>query len=687
MNNKQFKTIRSVRFKRFAHKSYSTFNSLQKAITIGVLSGCTLVSAHAASVQSIEKTNMTVSSDTISKKTLEEVVVTATKVDLPLNLATKQVTVLSSKDIERAPVKSVQDLLNYVAGVDLLQRGPHGVQADISLRGGSFDQAAILLNGINLTNPQTGHYSFDIPINLSDIERIEIVQGPSSLVYGAGAFSGGINIITKKDSRTNGYLKAEGGMHGLFGAEGRGAYKSNWGSHSLSAGYGRSDGYIANSDYKITNILFQNNLRFGNIGNVDVQMGYNDKKYGANTFYTAAYPNQYDDTQGMFASVKGATNGKLRVLPQLYWSRHYDCFQLIREGTPNVPSWYKDHNYHQSNVYGSNLGFQYVSAIGITSFGGELRSENILSSVLGKPMETAQGKYTKSDSRLNTSFYLEQNFLIDKFSVSLAALMNKNSATKESFKFYPGINASHRPTDNLKLYASWNKSTRMPSFTDLYYSTATHKGNPDLLPEYAQALEGGVKYSSRLWNADLAVFQNIGENLIDWIYNETDKKWYSLNLAKDQKLKTFGVTTQGKLYLEELLGQKQPLKTLRLGYQYLNQKNDAASEKNPISQYVFNYLRHKVTAGLDAEPFNNFMLSLNYRWQERAGSYIEYVNLKAGEKVPYKPFSILDIKATYQWRGAQLFVNANNVFDVKYIDLGNIPQSGFWLSGGLSYQF
>ena len=93
----------------------------------------------------------------------------------------KQVTVVGRKEIEQAPVKSVQDLLNYVAGVDLQQRSPHSVQADVSLRGGSADQVAILLNGVNLTNPQTGHYSLDIPINLSDIERIEIVQGPTSL--------------------------------------------------------------------------------------------------------------------------------------------------------------------------------------------------------------------------------------------------------------------------------------------------------------------------------------------------------------------------------------------------------------------------------------------------------------------------------------------------------------------------
>lgn len=163
MNNQTNGTMPVYRFKRFARKSYSVFNSLHKAVTIGVLSGCALMSAHAASVDPVETVHTTSSSDTIPLKELDEVVVTASKTALPLNLATKQVTLITREEMERSPVRSVEELLHQVAGIDILQRGPHGVQADISLRGGSFDQTAILLNGINLTNPHTGHYSFDLP--------------------------------------------------------------------------------------------------------------------------------------------------------------------------------------------------------------------------------------------------------------------------------------------------------------------------------------------------------------------------------------------------------------------------------------------------------------------------------------------------------------------------------------------
>src|SRR5690554_6043678 len=292
MEKRQEKKIRAFRFKRFARKSYSVFNSLNKAVTIGVLTGCTLTTAHASSVKPIENIAIESSTDSIHPTELDEVIVTASKADLPLNLAAKQVTVISSSEIERAPARSIEDLLNHVAGVDILQRGPHGVQADISLRGGSFDQTAILLNGINLTSPHTGHYSFDIPVNLSDIERIEIVKGPSSQVYGASAFSGGINIITKKDKETNAFAKLEGGMNGLLGAEARGATRMGTSVHTLSAGHKRSDGYIRNSDYGITNLHWKSHFDVEG-STIDIQAGLNDKAYGANTFYSAAYPDQY----------------------------------------------------------------------------------------------------------------------------------------------------------------------------------------------------------------------------------------------------------------------------------------------------------------------------------------------------------------------------------------------------------
>lgn len=680
MNKKQIKATKAFRFKRFARKSYSVFNSLHKSVTIGVLTGCTLVSAHATSVEPVEQMFIQTASDSIPPTELDEVVVTASKVAMPLNLAAKQVTVISRQEIERTPVRSIEDLLNYVAGVDILQRGPHGVQADITLRGGSFDQTAILLNGINLTNPHTGHYSFDIPINISDIERIEIVQGPSSLVYGAGAFSGGVNIITKKDTESNVYAKVEGGMHGLFGADTRGAIAGESYTHSLSTGYKRSDGYIPNSDYDIYNLLWQSRFDI-NGSNIDFQAGLNDKAYGANTFYTAAYPNQFDDTQGLFFSLKGETNGKLKLTPHIYWSRHYDEFQLIREGTPDKPSWYTDHNYHRSDVFGMNLNMQYASRFGITSFGGEFRNEGILSNVLGNAMEEPIGKYTKSDNRTNISYYAEHNFILNRITLSLGGLINYNTAVTDKFDFYPAINGTFRATNKLSLYASWNKATRMPTFTDLYYTTATHTGNSNLEAEFSEAFEVGAKYNHHIVKGAIAVFNMAGKNMIDWVKPSPEALWESTNHTQINKK---GVETNISFDFKEWLGDNQPINSFNVGYMYIDQER---VEDELISNYTLNHLRHKFTAGLHHDLIKNLTLSWNFRWQERNGSYVKYSDLLPGERVDYAPFSILDVKANYKIRNTDFFVNANNIFNSVHVDLGNIPQPGFWLSGGASVRF
>lgn len=671
MNEKQMERPTAYRFKRFAKKTYSAFNSMHKVVNIGVISGCMLTFAH--STETAAQTSINNNEPLkITEKELDEITVTASRAELSLNQVPKLVTVISRAEISQAPVQSIQDLLNYVAGIDVQQRGGHGVQADISIRGGSFDQTAILLNGVNLSNPQTGHYSFDIPINLSDIERIEIIHGPSSIIYGASAFSGGINIITRKDSEHKAYAKVETGGHGLFGTEINGVYNTENMSSRLSAGYNTSDGYIANSDYDIFNMLWQTRLSVEK-SKVDFQLGYSDKQYGANTFYSAAYPNQYDNTKSYFASVKGEVGTKLKFIPLIYWNRHNDDFQLDKY-SPN-------HNYHQTDVYGSNLNLQYHSGIGITTFGAEFRNEGIRSNVLGLLMENRQGKYTKSDSRTNISYALEHNLLYDKFSLTVGILTNYNTALKGKYKFYPSINLSYQLIDRLKIYTSWNKATRMPTFTDLYYTTATHISNYNLKPEDSESFELGFKYNTPLIKAYATGYIMKGKNLIDWIKRTPNsEKWESMNLTKIDKQ---GLELGATIFLKQLFSNLDPSTTLNLGYTRLHQKKNS---EDYISNYTLNYLRDKFTLGVNHSIYKGLSASWYFRWQKRMGRYLKYENTKpATTQTPYPAFSTLDLQLNWKVRDFSINLTANNIFDKKYFDLGNVPQAGFWLIGGISY--
>ena len=142
---------------------------------------------------------------------LDEVTVTSSRAPLTALQSAKIVSVISRDDIQRAEAASVNDLLKLATGVDVRQRGGFGVQTDISINGGTFDQITILLNGVNISSPQTGHNAADFPVSLSDIERIEVLEGASARVFGSSAFNGAINIVTRSDSNSNLRLSAEGG--------------------------------------------------------------------------------------------------------------------------------------------------------------------------------------------------------------------------------------------------------------------------------------------------------------------------------------------------------------------------------------------------------------------------------------------------------------------------------------------
>lgn len=672
MNQKQVNKQQAYRFKRFLRKAYSAFNSMHRLVNIGVVTGCALTCLHVSLASA--QTTSNEQQQKVMEKELDEVMVTASRVEMPINQTAKLVTVITKEQIEQAPVQSIQDLLVYAANIDVIQRGGHGVQADISIRGGTFDQNAVLLNGVNLSNPHTGHYSFDIPINLSDIERIEIIHGPSALIYGASAFSGGINIITKKSADYKAYASVESGMHKLRGMEVRGVAKAGIITNSLSVGYNSSSGYIANSDYDLYNVLWQTRFRL-NESKIDLQLGYNDKKYGANTFYSAKYPNQYERTSTYMGSLKGEFGSKFKIIPIVYWDRHHDQFDLIKDTD-------KGRNYHRNDTYGANLIFSYESRLGITSLGGELRKEDIMSSVLGKPMVEPHRKYKMYDDRTNASVAFEHTLSIEKIVLSAGVLMNHNTLLSGKYRFYPSVSATYRPVEDFNISSSWSKSTRMPTFTDLYYTTETHNGNSGLKPEKSESLDLNFKYNKSFFSAYLTGFLLWGRDMIDWVkVNATDTKWASWNLTK---VDTKGVEMRVKFRLADVFPVLGEQSSVSLDYARMHQTSDA---QNMISLYSLNYLRDKFTAQFHHQIYKGFSAGWYLRFQKRMGFYEKYENLVKIGNEHYPAFSTLDLKLNYKYNDLQLNLSMNNLYNTHYFDRGNIPQPGFWLMGGISYTF
>ncbi|HPN72181.1 MAG TPA: Plug domain-containing protein, partial [Saprospiraceae bacterium] len=170
----------------------------------------------------------------------------------------RSVKIISKQEIASLPVQSVAEALQMVAGFDVRRRGPNNVQSDISVRGGSFDQVLILINGVRMNDAQTGHHTLYIPVDLLDIERIEIVKGPAAKLYGQNAFSGAVNIVTKvsdEDGLNVGIAQGSFNTTSLRAGVTKVLNEGNW-KQNLQFFRESSDGYDYNRDYKVFNLYY-----------------------------------------------------------------------------------------------------------------------------------------------------------------------------------------------------------------------------------------------------------------------------------------------------------------------------------------------------------------------------------------------------------------------------------------------
>ena len=699
-DNMKYKTLfnqrKALRFRQFSRKGYALFACLGRVVTIGVLSVATLESASAAHRHvSTDEEHADSLRVTDKEATLDDVEVTGSRAPLALGQAARMVTVLTREDIQAAPVQSINDLLKMAVGVDVRQRGPIGAQTDIGIRGSTSEQITILLNGINICDPQTGHNAFDMPCDVSDIVRIEVLEGPAARVYGTSSLVGAINVVTRQNEKLemrnekwNGNFRIEGGSFGYFSTAGRISLPSaiNHLTSSLSASFTRSDGYsraksdALNADYSGGKAFYQ-----GGYSNDDLHVkwhaGISTKGFGSNTFYSAKYDEQYEKTTKLFTALQGDVRCKmyegrgksyeLHLKPNIYWNRSYDRFELIRGSEEKVPF-----NHHRTDVFGINLNSYFDWAAGRTAFGAEFRNEDIVSSNLGEPLNNPYGHYKYGLNRSNLSFHLEHNILLRRFTLSAGFVAVKNTWNEMSFKLYPGIDASLRLDDHWKVYASYNSSLRMPSFTELYYSVGGHKADKYLKPEEMQAVEGGVKYSSRWLTAQASIFHHHASNMIDWVMDirEADPVWQSVNHTK---VNTLGEEVSISLDLANII--HLPSSILHLSYCHLHQQKQEADYLQ--SQYSLEYLRHKLTAQLRMCLTEELELTLGYRWQDRMGQYTTI----DGEIKDYHPYSIIDARLSWTKNSHSIYIEGNNLTGHRYVDYGNVPQPGCWITGGLKW--
>ncbi len=692
MNKVRFNKRSTIVFKRFSNKGYSLFAALGREVLIGILSVSTLSHAKAEGISTrVEKAD---ADSTLLRQEheLDEVSVTASRAPLGTSRQARMVTVLSQKEIAAAPAQSINDLLKYIAGVDVRQRGPVGAQTDIGIRGGNYEQITILLNGVNINDPQTGHNAFDFPCSVSDILRIEVLEGPAARVYGTSSMLGAVNIITRGHGDTGLQAGVEGGSYGYLSTTAHASYGGGlrW-SHSLSGTYTRSDGYTRsakarlNMDYNGGKSFYQGSYEHADF-DIHWQAGFSTKGFGSNTFYSPSSDEQYERTTKTYVALQGSNkNGRLHLRPQLYWNHYTDRFELFHDNPDAYPF-----NYHRTDVFGAGVNSWIDwSRAHRTALSAEIREEDLVSGNLGEPLDRPKPirgtdrAYTHGINRTNIQLTLEHDILLEAFTLSMGLTAVRNSWSDAGTRFYPGIDASYRIGSNWKVYASYNASLRMPSVTELYYNSKGYNANKHLKPEELAAAEVGIAHSTPTIRIQVNAFFNHYRNLIDWIIDEKAAA-QQLTTTNFGRIDAVGAQADVRLDLGRLLPSQRFLKTLNTAYTYLNQ--DQKRYEGITSRYVLEYLRHKFVANLQTQLSRNLALSLNYRFQKRNGSYATGFDKTTQKKIlnRYSPYSVLDAKLTWTAPRLTLYLEANNLTGHRYADFGRLKQPGRWIMAGMS---
>jgi len=676
-------------FRHFGNKGYSLFACLGREVVCSVLSVATLTYASAESVSTNPVVTDSTATTTAREMMLEEVSVTGSRAPLTKSQAARMVTVLDRADIAQAPVQSINDLLKYAVGVDVRQRGPIGAQTDISIRGGTQDQIILLLNGINICDPQTGHNAMDLPVDLNDIIRIEVLEGPAGRIYGTSSLVGAINFVTRKPLSTSPageerlHLRIEGGSFGYASTAARiqlPLYRMAWGG-SISASYSRSDGYSRSKAGNL-NTDFSGAKGFcqGQYEDEDIRLhwhfGIVDKGWGSSTFWASPKwqaDDQYEHTTKLYSAIQGNTKrGRLHLNSSIYWNQNRDRYEGYR-GQPEKMKF----NYNRTDVYGVNLSSYFDwDTHDRTAFGAELRNEDLVSGNLGEPLaqthhiKGTDRNYTLGVNRTNISGYLEHNLLLRDFTLSAGLVAVKNTWSNMNMTIYPGIDISYRPTPNWTLHASYNTSLRMPSFTEMYYKLQGYSADPHLKPEEMRALEIGTNFQWSVFNVQCALWHHHGTNMIDWIMDTSkgdEAVWQSVNHTK---LNSIGLETSVQCIMHNA--------QCTISYSYISQ--DKELELDIVSQYALEYLRHKLVANLRLPLTDRLSLNLNARWQDRVGSYTDF----DGTVQDYRPYFLLDTRLTWQQPTWKLYLETTNLLNTRYHDYGLVEQPGRWLIAGLS---
>ncbi|MDD5660600.1 MAG: TonB-dependent receptor [Candidatus Omnitrophica bacterium] len=525
--------------------------------------------------------------------------------------------------------------------VDLQSRSLRSaVQTDFSLRGSSFSQVLILLNGSRINDPQTAHYNADIPFTKEDIESIDVIPHASSSLFGPDAIGGAINFKLK-----------EAGAKEMILESALGSMRNGYGLISVSDKFrdlgfrvsiedAQSAGFRYDTDFKKFTTSFSASLALA-AGSWDTNFGYQEKEFGAYDFYTPGlgYPSWEKTRTYLAASALTLKDDGFLIKPSFLWRRHFDKFALIRTAA--------SFNDHRTDSYTPGLYLQKeATVLGNLGLGLEWNQERITSTNLGR------------HNRDRSSIFLDDSFKAAPW-LDLGFSLRMDDFSDFDRVYTGSASAKFRLTDKTALSLGVSRNMRIPSFTELYYSDQTTVGNNDLAPEKAWNYQAGIEYKQGSFSSAFVLFLRHERQMIDWVRPDSGQKWQARNFTRDN---VFGAEYSIHKEINSLL-------SLDANYTYTDKIID---NQGFLYKYGANYARHLVNTV--------FNFDLLFGRQEVGFSY--------KQRPQRRGWLLVNVGFNYEFnKKLKIFLNSTNILNVEYQDIAGVPQPGRYAEAGLRVEW
>jgi iron complex outermembrane receptor protein len=612
-----------------------------------------------------------------AQKTSETMVVLGAAAPVPLAESDSSVMVMPV-GTQTLTLESEQNLLRQDSSVFLEERGAGGGQADIVLRGGTFEQALVLLNGFRIDDAQTSHHNLDLPLPFEAMDSIEVLHGAGSTLNGEDALSGVVDFLTAAPARTSLMLRSGVGSYGeneqsMLGALARKQWSARLTARrNFSTGFLANPGYVGNSftgnctaqqlvadcqndrDYRNEDSSLENWLGT-RLGVTDLMGAASDRSFGANQFY-GPY-NSWERTKGWFASARQELGSHTEAA--FAYRRHTDDYILAR----NNPSIYE--NNHIDGSWQGNVRHTMAIAdsslllMGLESDGDSINSFNdsngVTSNALGVHARNRGAGYLDLDLRpAKQRWTLSAGGREEIFSGGGQAV------------FSPHLAGSLRLAPRLKLRASGGYGFRIPTYTDLYYSDPATVGDPNLKPESAWSGEGGADWApSDKLLVSATGFYSRQHDTIDYVRTSSAAKWQATNLSG---LHFAGVETEATWV---------PVRSQRVQVGWTGLAGGQASLNGLQSEYALNY------------PVEN----VHATWTAALGSLVTVMNTVQIAKVyqqagvaPWNPqaYPVWDAALTHDAGRVRPYLRLGNVSNTGYQEINGVPMQGRSITGGVT---